>query len=121
MILALKQMPRSTNAPYPTIFDTMLNPNPDKGQFTPSDHDLTAEAVLMLAAGMDTTANTLVQGTWHILNNRHIRQELYDELSQAMPEKDQMYSLAALEGLPYLVSNTIRGLTFKELILRSVP
>ena len=112
MILSLKENPRSADAPYPTIFDTMLNPNPEKGQSTPSDHDLTAEAVLMLAAGMDTTANTLVQGTWYVLSNSHIHRKLCDELSQAMPDKNRVYRLATLESLPYLRAVVKESLRF---------
>ena len=81
----------------------MLDPNPAKGQYTPSDHDLTGEAMLMLAAGMDTTANTLVQGTFYVLHDDRIRRKLCDELVKAMPDKDTMANSATLETLPYLV------------------
>ena len=86
----------------------MLNPNPAKGQYTPSDHDLMGEAMLMLAAGMDTTANTLCQGTFYVLKDDHIRRKLCDELEKAMPNKNAMVDLATLENLPYLVSYCAR-------------
>ena len=85
----------------------MLNPNPEKGQYTPSDQDLTAEAMLMLSAGMDTTSHTLVLGTWYVLSDTRIHQTLYDELREAMPDKDTIYNLTLLEDLPYLVSRLL--------------
>jgi len=63
----------------------MLNPDSEKGQYTPSDHDLTADAFLMFGAGTDTTANTLIQGTWYVLSNA---------------KKDVMLDWATLEKLP---------------------
>ncbi|MCJ1354666.1 MAG: hypothetical protein MMC33_004655 [Icmadophila ericetorum] len=101
-IHALKQRPQSAIHPYPTIFDVMLNPNPEKNQYTPSDNDLTAEAILMLAAGMDTSATTLVLGTWHVISQSGVCKKLREELSKAMPERDKVYELAILENLPYL-------------------
>ena len=80
-----------------------MNPDQSKGQFTPSDHELTADAVLMFGAGTDTTANTLVVGTWHILNEPRILQRLKDELRQVMPNKTDTPGWATLENLPYLV------------------
>lgn len=77
----------------------MLDPRPEKGQCTPSDHDLVAEAMIMLVAGMDTTANTLVRGTWHILNNKHVYNRLCEELRRAMPDPNEPASLTALEQL----------------------
>lgn len=84
----------------------MLNPDSEKGQYTPLDHDLTANAFLMFGAGTDTTANTLIQGTWYVLSNARILKELQDELRQAMPKKDVMLDWATLEKLPYLVSGS---------------
>ena len=87
----------------------MLNPNTEKGQYTPSDQDLTAEAILMLSAGMDTTSHTLVLGTWYVLSDTRIHQMLYDELSKAMPDKNTTCDMALLEGLPYLVSKPLQS------------
>ena len=64
--------------------------------------------MLMLAAGMDTTANTLVQGTFYVLHNDRIHRKLCDELFKAMPDKDVMINSATLENLPYLVRQPAR-------------
>jgi len=57
----------------------------------------------MFGAGTDTTANTLVVGTWNILSEPRILQRLKDELRQAMPDKNDTPDWATLENLPYLV------------------
>jgi cytochrome P450 len=107
MIQELKTHPRTENSPYPTIFDTMLNPNTEKGQYTPSDNDLTAEAILMLSAGMDTSANVLAQGVWYVLNDEKVYSKLFAELVEAIPNPSVMADYAALENLPYLVSSDL--------------
>lgn len=91
-------------APVPTIFDTILYPDLSKGQFTPSEHDLVADAFLIFGAGTDTTANILALGTYHILRNPRILKKFQTELREAIPNKDDMVSWAQLETLPYLVS-----------------
>ena len=87
-----------------TVFDNLLNPNAEKGQSIPSDHDLTAEAVTVLSAGLGTTATALTLTTWYILTTPGVLTKLVRELRDAVPDKDVMPSLAALEKLPYLVS-----------------
>lgn len=57
----------------------------------------------MFGAGTDTTANTLVVATWHILDEPRILQRLKNELRQAMPDIDDTLDWASLENLPYLV------------------
>lgn len=80
----------------------MLNPDPTKGQYTPPDSGLTNDAVLMFVAGTDTTANTLVQATWGVLNNPQVLKTLKSELRSAIPDKNQMIDWTTLENLPYI-------------------
>lgn len=87
----------------PTIFDTILNPKANKNRQTPSDSDLTAEAVLMLLAGMDTTANALVVGTWGVLQDSKIYQKLVQELDAVLGQIDTEVTTEMIERLPYLV------------------
>jgi cytochrome P450 len=54
----------------------MLSSNIGKGQVRPSDSDITAEAILMLEAGMGTTGHALCVATWNILFNPDIPAEL---------------------------------------------
>lgn len=99
-ILELKK--RSHVDRLPTVFDTMLNPNLEKGQFTPTLDELTADAVFLLIAGTDTTAHNLIVATYSILTNPSILANLKAELREAMPNRDSLLDWAALEKLPYL-------------------
>jgi cytochrome P450 len=87
-----------------SLFGPMLNPDAEKGQSIPSDRDLTAEAMLMVGAGTDTTANALCVGAWMLLNDPGALENLNHELRTVMPDKDSPIDLTTLEGLPFLVS-----------------
>ena len=88
----------------PTVLDTALDPNIEKGQFTPPIDDLTADAFTLLQAGTSTTAHTLVLAVFNILNEPRILKTLKAELREAMPNKDSFLDWASLEKLPYLAS-----------------
>ena len=81
----------------------MLYPNLEKGQFTPSLEELSADAVFLLIAGTDTTAHNLIVATYSTLINPPILASLKAELRKAMPDKDSLLDWATLEKLPYLV------------------
>ena len=85
------------------MFDVILGLGKNESQEILSDSDLTAEAVLMLLAGMDTTANALVVGTWGILQNEEVHKKLQNELYQAIPHKESTVNADMLDQLPYLV------------------
>ncbi len=102
-VLALKHQSKDTSDSVTTVFDTVLNPDTEKGEYSPSDHDLTADAVFIFVAGTDTTANTLAIGTWNLLRNPHMLQALKSELRQAIPEMNTTLDWVTLENLPYLV------------------
>jgi cytochrome P450 len=75
----------------------MLSPNLSKGQIRPSDAEITAEAVLMLEAGMGTTAHALCVATWSILSKALILRKLRNELDQAT-SNSRALNLENLEG-----------------------
>lgn len=100
-IQTLKSEPK--NDSIPTIFDIALNPDPKKGQFTPNDEELTADARGMFTAGTHTTANALTYATWHVLKNPEIERKLVAELRHAMPDQHVRTDWQTLETLPYLV------------------
>ena len=81
----------------------MLKPNLEKGQFTPTVDELTGDALLLLMAGTDSTAHTLVTATYNVLTNPRILESLKTELRAAIPKKDNIMNWEALENLPYLV------------------
>ena len=80
----------------------MLRPNLEKGQYTPTLQELTGDALLLLMAGTDSTAHTLVTATYAMLTNPDMLQALKSELKEAIPKRDSSVEWAALEKLPYL-------------------
>ena len=59
---------------------------------------------MVLIGGTETSAITLVYGTWHVLRDPRVEQKLVAELRRAMPDKEVMFDLTTLENLPYLVT-----------------
>ena len=80
----------------------MLNPNLEKGQYTPRLRELTGDALLLLMAGTDSTAHTLVTATYAMLTRPEMLQALVTELKEAIPKRDSLAEWSALEKLPYL-------------------
>lgn len=101
------------------MFDVILNPEANKSKEVLSDSDLKAEAVLMLFAGMDTTSNALVTGTWGLLQNQMARSKLMEELYQAVPHRDSKFDAEMIEKLPYLVELAASPCLCRLLILSS--
>lgn len=87
-----------------TVFDTTLNPSPQKQcSITPLEH-VAADAVSMIMAGSDTSSHTLVVAVFNLLHNKldflnHIRRELCGVIH----DKDQIVQWEVLEKLPYMV------------------
>lgn len=102
-LMRFEKTPDSTTSP--TVFDAILYPDLSKGQHTPSLHDLAAEAMLMVGAGTDTTANALALGTWYLLNDPIAMSKLKAELWEAMPGETDA-ELTEVEALPYLVERS---------------
>lgn len=108
------------------MFDIILNPDKNRGREVPLESDLIAEAVLVLLAGMDTTANTLAIGTRGVLRNNEIYGSLMEELRRAIPERESAVTVDTLGTLPYLVRfptcrcqssylhNALQGAVLKE-------
>ncbi len=80
-----------------TMFDLMLHPDVSKGQVTPSKRDMIADGCLMIAAGTDTTANTLGTVFWNVTQNPEVEAKLFEELKAGMG-KDEIMDSVALEG-----------------------
>ena len=121
-VLTLKaRHPKDITSSIPSIFDTMLNPDPSKGQHTPSDAGLTADAVLMFIAGTDTTSNALTHATWGVLSNPQVLKALQVELRTAIPDKSEMVDWATLESLPYLRGVIKESLRFSYGVPGRIP
>ncbi|CAO2655658.1 Nn.00g044610.m01.CDS01 [Neocucurbitaria sp. VM-36] len=110
----------------PTMFDLMLHPDESKGQVTPPKNDMIADGCLMIAAGTDTTANTLGTILWHVTQNSAIEQKLLAELRHGMG-KNSVVDSASLEGqgFEYLRAVVKEGLRLSYgvpgRIIRRVP
>lgn len=102
-----KEPPSDTAA---SVFKTALNPKVEKGQPVLSTNDLGADALVIYTAGTDTTANTLVTGTWGLLNNKPQMLKLRKELQEALPYHEDLSIMelgwGELEKLETLVLTT---------------
>lgn len=83
------------------IFDTAVKELISDSQL--SIDELTAEAVVLLFAGGEATAISVIIGTFHLLSDHERLHILRQELLSAMPD-GQSLALSELEKLPYLVS-----------------
>ena len=113
-ILAMQARSTTSTNHLPTILDTALKPNTEKAQFRPSVDSLTADTLLQLIAGTDTSAHVLVVATYNVLRDTRILQKLQIELREAIPTSDALLKWADLEKLPYL-----RGVIEESLRLSS--
>lgn len=107
----MKARPTTSSEYLPTIFDTALNPDAEKGQVVPTVDELSADSLLFLLAGTDTTAHALTFATYNVLKDSNTLKRLQEELREAMPRKDMLLKWAELEKLPYLrgvIQETLR-------------
>ena len=95
------------------MFDINFHPNLEKGQFTPTTDDMTADAAVYLIAGTETLASAMTVITWALLNDPQMMQRLKAELRTVMPERTDAVGWAELEKLSYLV-----GTRFRDRLLR---
>ncbi|PVH72518.1 putative P450 monooxygenase [Cadophora sp. DSE1049] len=90
-----------------TIFHGLLQSNLPESEKT-SDR-LAEEAVVLLSAGTDSSANTLSAITYHLLADPSKLQRLRAELKVAVPE-GRLPTFAQVETLPYLSAVIQEGL-----------
>lgn len=64
---------------------------------------LVDEAMVLVIAGMETTAQTLAALMYHLLANPPILKRLKRELETAMPDPNELPTASKLDSLPYLV------------------
>jgi cytochrome P450 len=103
------QKSKSDGNMAPTIFHGMLNNTnlPDSEKTTPR---LLDEAIVLVGAGTDTTANTLAALTYHILANPDILKKLKTELAEAIPDVETLPESTRTETLPYLTAVIQEGI-----------
>lgn len=71
---------------------------------------LTVEAFVLIGAGLETTATTLMVITYHLLANPPILRKLKTELKAAIPDASTLPTFKQVESLPYLTAVVQEGL-----------
>ncbi|KAF7950062.1 hypothetical protein EAE96_007363 [Botrytis aclada] len=99
---------KSSDVMTNTIFSGMLES--DLPESEKSASRLRQEAHLLMLAGTDTTATTLMNLTFHLLSNQHMLARLKSELEIAMPDPDLPPTCAQVESLPYLTAVIQEGI-----------
>lgn len=111
----VKDLLASSDRKQETVFDALLSPTGStKGHIVPSYQELVDEAIILLAAGTETTAIALTFATYHILANPDIKRAVQLELATIPRDPAGHLPYQAIENLPYLVP-------FPYLLLPSSP
>jgi hypothetical protein len=90
-------------APHRIIYHELLSPEARKGAPLPSAGSLYEEAQALMFGGADTTGNTLMLGTFYLLESPGLVERLKEELLAAWPVLDTPPKFEDLEKLPFLV------------------
>ncbi|KAF2822403.1 cytochrome P450 monooxygenase-like protein [Ophiobolus disseminans] len=94
----LKSLPHNM-----TVWHRLLDAEAYRDKILPSPGSLYEEAQALMFAGADTVGNTLMLGTFHLLQQSDKLQRLREELLEAWPDLNGPEpKLRALENLPYL-------------------
>jgi hypothetical protein len=91
------------DTPHRIIYHELLSPEASKGAPLPSVGSLYEEAQALMFGGGDTTGNTLMLGTFHLLESPDLIARMKKELRDAWPILDQPPRFEDLEKLPFLV------------------
>ncbi|KAI4284772.1 MAG: hypothetical protein L6R38_001172 [Xanthoria sp. 2 TBL-2021] len=95
----------------PSIFEPLLDS--DLPPFDKSVGRLVEDAQTMVGAGSITTSFSLALGTYYILSDASVLEQLMEELETAMPPASyEALSLVKLEKLPYLSAVRLEILRF---------
>lgn len=113
-VYAEEAMRARRSGPKPTEPDVMSHLL-DAGAFykdgVRNDKLLTGDARLLIVAGSDTTASTLVYAFWHIARDENVAQQIREELVRNGIKGDKDVSVTGLQGLEYLnavINETLR-------------
>jgi hypothetical protein len=91
------------DAPHPIIYHKLLDKDANKSGMVPVPGSLYEEAQALMFGGADTTGNTLMLGTFHLLENPGLLTRLKDELYEHWPNLEKVPRFEDLEKLPFLV------------------
>ncbi|KAF3905966.1 hypothetical protein ABW21_db0202724 [Orbilia brochopaga] len=94
-----------------TIFEQLFQDDPKKGRMKATDDELAAEALLTVAAGMDTTGHALTLAAYYLMKNLDVQAQLLAELKTVMPTPTSPVAEEQLDHLPFLqavIKETLR-------------
>ena len=83
--------------------ERLLDSSAVRDHVVPNMIELNEEALMLLTAGNDTTANAMIFGIYYICRHRDVQQELAAELRTQFPGAEQQITYEELRTLPYLV------------------
>jgi cytochrome P450 len=113
------------NAPHPTIYHRLLDPEAYKGNPIPNATSLYEEAQTMMFAGGVTVGDASMTGVFHILNQPALYARLRAEVLTVWPDIKNAPSLEAFETLPILTATIKEALRMSpgacSPLLRVVP
>ncbi|KAK5994291.1 Cytochrome P450 monooxygenase [Cladobotryum mycophilum] len=92
------------DAPHRIIYHELLNPEASKGAPLPSIGSLYEEAQALMFGGADTTGNTLMLGTFYLLESPAFQQRLKEELYRVWPVLHEPPRFEDLEKLTFLTA-----------------
>jgi cytochrome P450 len=112
-------------APHPTIYHRLLDPNAYKGNPIPDATSLYEEAQTMMFAGGVTVGDTLMTGHFHVLDQQSLYERLRTEVLTVWPNIDSPPTFEVLETLPFLTATIKEALRMSpgacSPLLRIVP
>jgi hypothetical protein len=91
------------DTPHQIIYHQLLDKEANKGGSIPVAGSLYEEAQALMFGGADTTGNTLMLGTFHLLENPSLLKRMMEELRVNWPDLDKSVRFEDLEKLPFLV------------------
>ncbi|KAL8658077.1 MAG: hypothetical protein Q9202_007630 [Teloschistes flavicans] len=86
------------------ILEQLLDPNAARGHSIPNAYDLNEEALTLLTAGNDTTANSMIIGAYLICTHPLVLERLVAELDTAFPAGEGSITFEKAKQLPYLTA-----------------
>jgi len=108
------------DSPHEIIYHRLLDPEATKGQNIEVG-SLYEEAQALMLGGGDTAGNTLMLGTFYILDNEAVYQRLKKELRTAWPVLAKTPRYEELERLPYLTAVVKEALRISPGVASPLP
>ncbi|KAF2688865.1 cytochrome P450 [Lentithecium fluviatile CBS 122367] len=103
-----------------SLFHTLANAH----NLPPTERSLerlTDEGIVIMVAGLETTARFLTNITVHLLSNRDMLEKLQAELRSVMETPDARVPWTTLESLPYLSAVVSEGLRCENFMTTRTP